>query len=770
MGEDSGYASFRSLVWLRWPTAGDSGVVTSAADHDALVADLIASGTITDPKMVYFDVRPSAHLPTVELRVTDSCPDVDTVVLLAGLFRGLVLRAQQDYRAGRAAARRPGRRCTAPRCGGPPAPAWRATCSTCRARRCRCRPRSPSSAWSATCARSWRSWATGSRSSTCPVQALSRGSSAARQRRAHGPPRPALRRGRPARRRHPGRRDRHRARRARPVPAGLYPVRGRAATRRSRTATSHPAYAGIVNVLSALGPAGLRRREDARDDEQRARGHHVQRGRRGRDPAVPVRPGAADRAGRRLGAAARRADPAGAGARRVPQRRLRRPGRGRATASSPSGSSTARPSCGPAAPWSPRQGVRAQVAGVDLVRDGDGNWWVLEDNLRVPSGIGYAMQNRRLTAASCPSCRAPAACSSVEATPAAAAAGPAGRGPPGRRRRPGGWWCSARARTTRPGSSTGCSPRRWACRWCAAPSCSSTDGRRATGCGDGQRVPGRRDLPADGRGQPGALAGRGRHAARARAWSRALHADTVALANALGNGIGDDKAVYAYVPKLIEYYLGEKPLLADVPTYLCGIPGAARRGARPARRAGLQAGRRLRRRPDRDRPARHRRGPGRGPPADPAPPRTAGSRRRSCELSTHPVFDGHQLAPRHVDLRAFVFTGSESVVAPAALTRVAPGRQHDRQLVARRRLEGHLAAGLTVIARYKSVTAPDTLVETGRIQGGSRSCAESPVSCGSTATRRTGRPSAGCCRAWSPAARTARASGSAARSRSATAA
>ncbi len=50
--------------------------------------------------MVYFDVRPSAHLPTVELRVTDSSPDVDTVVLLAGLFRGLVLRAQRDHRAG----------------------------------------------------------------------------------------------------------------------------------------------------------------------------------------------------------------------------------------------------------------------------------------------------------------------------------------------------------------------------------------------------------------------------------------------------------------------------------------------------------------------------------------------------------------------------------------------------------------------------------------------------------------------------------------------
>src|SRR3954454_8340220 len=101
MGEDSGYASVRSLVWLRWPTAGDPGLLNSAAEYDALVADLLSSGTITDPKMVYFDVRPSAHLPTVELRVTDSSPDADTVVLLAGLFRALVLRARRDYRAGR---------------------------------------------------------------------------------------------------------------------------------------------------------------------------------------------------------------------------------------------------------------------------------------------------------------------------------------------------------------------------------------------------------------------------------------------------------------------------------------------------------------------------------------------------------------------------------------------------------------------------------------------------------------------------------------------
>jgi carboxylate-amine ligase len=87
MGEDTGYASSRSLLWQRWPTAGLSGEIASAAEHAELVADLVASETISDPGMIYFDVRPSAHLPTLELRVTDSSPEIDTVVLIAALFR-----------------------------------------------------------------------------------------------------------------------------------------------------------------------------------------------------------------------------------------------------------------------------------------------------------------------------------------------------------------------------------------------------------------------------------------------------------------------------------------------------------------------------------------------------------------------------------------------------------------------------------------------------------------------------------------------------------
>ena len=57
----------------------------------------------------------------------------------------------------------------------------------------------------------------------------------------------------------------------------------------------------------------------------------------------------------------------------------------------------------------------------------------------------------------------------------------------------------------------------------------------------------------------------------------AARAGNVTIANAVGNGVADDKAVYAYVPDLIRYYLGEEPILANVPTYLLWDAGPARR-------------------------------------------------------------------------------------------------------------------------------------------------------------------------------------------------
>src|SRR5271163_4731081 len=100
-GSDTGYSSMRTLVWQRWPTTGPAAPVQSAQEYDELVNDLVASGVISDVGMVYFDVRPASCAPTVELRVCDSCPSVDTVVLIAGLFRALVEREIEASRAGR---------------------------------------------------------------------------------------------------------------------------------------------------------------------------------------------------------------------------------------------------------------------------------------------------------------------------------------------------------------------------------------------------------------------------------------------------------------------------------------------------------------------------------------------------------------------------------------------------------------------------------------------------------------------------------------------
>lgn len=87
--EDSGYASFRSQIWGRWPTAGPTAPFGDAATYHATVDALVASETILDSGMVYFDARLSAHYPTVEVRVADVCLDPRDAVLLASLVRAL---------------------------------------------------------------------------------------------------------------------------------------------------------------------------------------------------------------------------------------------------------------------------------------------------------------------------------------------------------------------------------------------------------------------------------------------------------------------------------------------------------------------------------------------------------------------------------------------------------------------------------------------------------------------------------------------------------
>lgn len=99
-GRDTGYASYRSEVFARWPTAGSPEVLESRADYDEVVRQLLATGGIDEPARIYWDARPSARYETIEVRIADVCTSVDDAVLIAGLVGGLLRYGVAMARAG----------------------------------------------------------------------------------------------------------------------------------------------------------------------------------------------------------------------------------------------------------------------------------------------------------------------------------------------------------------------------------------------------------------------------------------------------------------------------------------------------------------------------------------------------------------------------------------------------------------------------------------------------------------------------------------------
>ncbi len=99
-GADTGYASYRTELWVRWPLAGPPQPFESRADYDALIRTLVATDTIVEATHVYWDIRPSERFETLEFRATDVCATVDEAVMVAGLTRALVHacygKAQRD--------------------------------------------------------------------------------------------------------------------------------------------------------------------------------------------------------------------------------------------------------------------------------------------------------------------------------------------------------------------------------------------------------------------------------------------------------------------------------------------------------------------------------------------------------------------------------------------------------------------------------------------------------------------------------------------------
>lgn len=99
-GADTGYASYRTEVWSRWPLTGMPEELASRGEYDELISALQAAEALPDATFLYWDVRPSARYDTLEFRAADACLSVDDAVLLAGLWRGLARSSAADAQAG----------------------------------------------------------------------------------------------------------------------------------------------------------------------------------------------------------------------------------------------------------------------------------------------------------------------------------------------------------------------------------------------------------------------------------------------------------------------------------------------------------------------------------------------------------------------------------------------------------------------------------------------------------------------------------------------
>jgi uncharacterized circularly permuted ATP-grasp superfamily protein len=316
----------------------------------------------------------------------------------------------------------------------------------------------------------------------------------------------------------------------------------------------------------------------------------------------------------------------------------------------------------------PPGGVRIHIAGIDLVRDEHGKFCVLEDNVRIPSGVSYVLENRLAMTRTFPGLFAEQHVRQVDSYPA---------------RLLGALRASAPATARDPVVvvlSPGVNNAAYFEHTLLARlmGVELVEGRDLVTTGNQVFVhttQGRRPVdviyrrvddefldplhfrPDSVVGCPGLL--------------NAARAGHVTIANAVGNGVADDKLTYTYVPDLIRYYLGEEPLLDNIESYRLGEPDVLDWALSRLDQLVLK-------------PVDGAGGSGIviGPQADEltltwaraqvlANPR-AWIAQRPVALSTAPVLIGERLAPRHIDLRPFaVHDGSDVWLVPGGLTRVA---------------------------------------------------------------------------------------------------
>jgi uncharacterized circularly permuted ATP-grasp superfamily protein len=316
----------------------------------------------------------------------------------------------------------------------------------------------------------------------------------------------------------------------------------------------------------------------------------------------------------------------------------------------------------------PANGVRVHLAGIDLVRGADGVMRVLEDNLRVPSGISYVVENREALTRVFPGLFLeqqvqPVAGYVATMLDALRAAAPAGVEDPTVVLLTPGVHNSAyfeHAFLARKMGIELVEGRDLLCRDNVLYMRTTSGQRRVDVVY--RRIDDDWLDPLQFRGEsvigsPGLV--------------NAARAGNVTIANALGNGVADDKLTYTYVPALIEYYLGEQPLLPNVPTFRLDDPDVRVECLQRADQLVFK-------------PVNGSGGHGIviGPQAgDEELAEIAGKVRADPRnwiaqelvlLSTVPSQDGDRLRPRHVDLRPFATNDGQRVhVLPGGLTRVA---------------------------------------------------------------------------------------------------
>ena len=316
----------------------------------------------------------------------------------------------------------------------------------------------------------------------------------------------------------------------------------------------------------------------------------------------------------------------------------------------------------------PPNGVRIHVAGIDLVRDEDGRFRVLEDNVRVPSGVSYVLENRLAMTRTFPGLFAGQGVCQVDEYPsrllaALRAAAPLGASDPYVVVLTPGVHNAAYFEHALLARLMGVELVEGRDLYCAHGKVfvHTTRGSRPVDVIyrriDDDFIDPLHFRPDSVIGCPGIV--------------NVARAGNVTIANAAGNGVADDKLLYTYVPDLIRYYLGEEPLLPNVESYrlddpdvlswvlgalddlvLKPVDGAGGAGIVIGPRATAAELAALRERVA----------------ADPR----GWIAQRPVALSTSPVLIGERFAPRHIDLRPFAINDGQDVwLLPGGLTRVA---------------------------------------------------------------------------------------------------